>query len=280
MVKPTLHCPCEGRYLERAFQYDAPPAGETAFDLGGQVYERAYDRCALCEHWFGHHTLDLSSLYTKDYVDATYGSVTGMVERLDKILALPPERSDNAGRVAYIQAFIEQHLPGSYGQRRLLDIGAGIGVFPAAMKTLGWQVIGVEPDPRTAQHLQENVGIQALSVDLFTLFPEQIGLFDLITFNKVLEHVEDPTALLSHVRCLLKPQGYCYVELPDVSAAIEGPRREEFFIEHHHVFSATSMVLLAKCAGLQLVALEQLREPSSKFTLRGFFHAKALGDQA
>ncbi|MDA0266993.1 MAG: class I SAM-dependent methyltransferase [Cyanobacteria bacterium] len=270
MVKPTLHCPCEGRYLERTFEYDAPPAGETAFDLGGQVYSRAYDRCGLCDHWFGHHTLDLSGLYTKDYVDATYGGMKGMAERLDKILALPPERSDNAGRVSYIQTFVENHLPGSCDQRRLLDVGAGIGVFPAAMKALGWQVMGVEPDPRTAKHLQEHVGIQALSVDLLTLFPEQIGLFDVITFNKVLEHVEDPVTLLSHARCLLKPQGYCYVELPDVSAATEGPRREEFFIEHHHVFSATSMTLLAERAGLSIRLLERLREPSGKFTLRAF----------
>ena len=265
--------------MERAFQYDAPPVGETAFDLGGQVYSRAYDRCNLCDHWFGQHTLDLSGLYTKDYVDATYGGIAGMAERLAKILALPPEKSDNAGRVSRIQAFVEDRFTSGHHQQTLLDIGAGIGVFPTAMKALGWQVVAVESDPRTAKHLQENVGVQALSVDLLTLSPKDIGLFDLITFNKVLEHVEDPVALLSHARELLKPQGYCYVELPDVSAAIEGLGREEFFIEHHHVFSATSMVLLAERAGFQLVALERLREPSSKFTLRGFFHAKALGDQ-
>ena len=270
MVKPTLHCPCEGRYLEQTFQYDAPPVGETAFDLGEQVYHRSYDRCNLCEHWFGHHTLDLSSLYTQDYVDATYGGMAGMAKRLAKILALPPERSDNAGRVAYIHAFVTQHFPDSCQRQRLLDVGAGIGVFPAAMKSSGWQVIGVEPDPRTARHLQKNVGIQALSVDLSTLLPEQIGLFDLITFNKVLEHVEDPIALLSHARCLLKPQGYCYVELPDVLAAIEGPRREEFFIEHHHVFSPVSLAMTIERAGLSTRVLERLREPSGKFTLRAF----------
>ena len=32
-----------------------------------------------------------------------------------------------------------------------------------------------------------------------------------------------------------------YVELPDAEgAALHGPGREEFFIEHHHVFSAAS----------------------------------------
>jgi len=270
MVKPTLHCPCEGRYLERAFEYDSPPLGETPFDLGGQEYKRAYDRCSLCGHWFANHDINLSNLYKKEYVDATYGGITAMAERLAKILALTPEKSDNAGRVSRILNFVSERFGRNCKKLTLLDVGAGIGVFPAAMKALGWQVIAVEPDPRTAKHLQEHVGIQAMSVDLLTLFPEQIGLFDIITFNKVLEHVEDPVTLLSHARCLLKPKGYCYVELPDVSAAIEGTEREEFFIEHHHVFSSTSLTLICTRSGFSLSKLGGLREPSGKYTLYGF----------
>ena len=57
---------------------------------------------------------------------------------------------------------------------------------------------------------------------------------------------------------------------PDVAAAAEGPGREEFFIEHHHVFSPASLVLMAEKAGLSLTRLERLREPSSKFTLAMF----------
>ena len=53
------------------------------------------------------------------------------------------------------------------------------------------------------------------------------------------------------------------------AAASHGPGREEFFIEHHHVFSPASLAMLA--AGGRPVAgrLERLREPSTKFTAAG-----------
>ena len=52
---------------------------------------------------------------------------------------------------------------------------------------------------------------------------------------------------------------------------MHGQEREEFFIEHHDVFSAASVALLGARAGLEMEAVERLREPSGKFTLRGYF---------
>ena len=269
-LAPTLRCPCDGAHRQETFAYAAAPEGETRFDIPPADYRRAYDRCELCGHWFGRHGIDLSSLYDDAYVDATYGGSAGMAEKLHKILALPPERSDNAGRVARIAAFAADHFGTAPAARRLLDVGAGLGVFPAAMKAAGWQVTGIEPDPRTADHLRREVGIEALSDDLVTLDPAVIGRFDLISFNKVLEHIEDPVALLAHAHTMMAAGGFCYVELPDVAAAAEGPGREEFFIEHHHVFSPASLTLLVERAGFALLCLERLREPSGKFTLRAF----------
>ena len=100
----------------------------------------------------------------------------------------------------------------------------------------------------------------------------QIGPVDAITFNKVLEHVEDPVTMLAAARPLLGAGGFVYVEVPDAEgAALHGPGREEFFIEHHHVFSAASTAMMAGRAGFATLAVERLREPSGKFTLRAFF---------
>ena len=104
----------------------------------------------------------------------------------------------------------------------------------------------------------------------------QIEPVDAITFNKVLEHVEDPVAMLAAARPLLAAGGFVYVEVPDAEgAAAHGPGREEFFIEHHHVFSAASTAMMAARAGLATLAVERLREPSGKFTLRAFFELAA-----
>lgn len=267
--QPTLRCDCGGRHLVPAFAYDAPPPGETRFDLGGQAYARAYDRCTACGHWFGRHGIDLSDLYDQAYVDWTYRGPVGMRARLAQILALAPERSDNAGRVARVRAFAAGQPTGRIP--RLLDVGAGIGVFPAAMKAAGWEVFAVEPDPRTAKHLREAAGVEAHTVRIESLDRGTVGRFDAITFNKVLEHVEDPVGMLAAARALLAPGGFVYVEVPDAEAAApHGPGREEFFIEHHHVFSPASLRGLAEHTGLACVEVGQIREPSTKYTVFGF----------
>jgi hypothetical protein len=98
-----------------------------------------------------------------------------------------------------------------------------------------------------------------------------LGRFDVVTFNKVLEHVTDPVSMLARSAQHLCEDGFVYIELPDGEAALaEGPQRQEFFIDHWHVFSAASLALLATRAGFRLQALERLHEPSGKYTLRAF----------
>ena len=77
--------------------------------------------------------------------------------------------------------------------------------------------------------------------------------------------------MLARLKADLSPDGKAYIELPDGDAASdEGFGREEFFIEHHHVFTMASMELLLRRNGLRTLELERLREPSTKFTLRAF----------
>jgi hypothetical protein len=99
-----------------------------------------------------------------------------------------------------------------------------------------------------------------------------LGVFDVITFNKVLEHVADPIALLALAKPHVAPHGFVYVELPDGEGAArgEGFGREEFFVEHFHVFSLASIDRLAVHAGFNAQVIERLREPSGKYTLRAF----------
>ncbi len=121
--------------------------------------------------------------------------------------------------------------------------------------------------------MNERVGVEALAGDFMGFTGE--GKFDIVTFNKVLEHVEDPVAMLRHASAFLAPGGFVYLELPDGEmAAREGAGREEFFIEHLHVFSFMSITMLAERAGLTPLAVERLQEPSTKHTLRSFMTAE------
>lgn len=275
MVRPTLNCPCDRRFDEPAFKYDAPPAGETRFDLGAQTYCRAYSCCRLCGHWYSDHKMDLSNLYSGAYVESTYGD--RMRQTFDRILALPSEKSDNAGRVARVLGFAATFFP-SGKKPTLLDVGSGLGVFPYRMKEAGWICTALDPDPRAAVHARQVVGVQAVTGDFMTIGTDQLGRFDVITFNKVLEHVEDPVAMLSKASRYLNPDGFVYIEVPDgEAAASEGPGREEFFIEHHHVFSVASLAMMASRAGFCALDIQRLREPSTKYTIRAFLSPSLSG---
>jgi SAM-dependent methyltransferase len=258
------------RHFEPLHVYEEAPQGEVKFDLGVDHYWRELRRCGLCRHVVSVHTMDMSELYAGEYVDATYGA-DGMRRSFERIVGLPAGQSDNVGRAARIVDFAGGHLANAATAPRLLDVGSGLAVFPHRMRAHGWDCVALDPDPRAVQHARDVAGVDAVCGDFLTFDLAHLGKFDCVTFNKVLEHVIDPVAMLARARALLSTEGFVYIELPDAEAAWgDGAEREEFFIDHHHVFSPPSMALLAERAGFRIAVLERLREPSGKFTLRAF----------
>lgn len=265
-------CMCGADEREVVHVYDAPPPGEVRFELHGS-YRRELRRCVHDGHVVSAHAMDMSGLYSGTYVDATYGA-DGMRRTFERVLALPADRSDNAGRVARLVAFAEEHLEGS--TPALLDVGSGTGVFPNRMQAAGWNVTASDPDARAVKHLTHVAGVEAVLADFLVADSSTLGTHDVVTFNKVLEHVVDPVAMLARARPLLRAGGFVYLEVPDAEAAAGDPDgfgREEFFVDHHHVFTAASARLLVEHAAFRIVEQEQLQEPSTKYTLRLFLRA-------
>ena len=265
-----IHCMCSADRFRTLHMYFERPSGEVALQGWANQYRRELFECGVCRHVISVHEMDLSRFYEGDYVDATYGGVDGMRRQFDRIMALPVEKSDNSGRAARVTAFADQRLGGHRG-RTLLDVGSGLGVFVAAMKRHEWQPTALDPDERAVQHAREIVDVSGVRADF--MVADALGTFDVVTFNKVLEHVKDPVHMLARARAFLNPSGFVYIEVPDAEMAAADPDRfgrEEFFIEHHHVFSYASAALLAARAGLDVLGIERLREPSSKYTLRVF----------
>lgn len=267
-IAPTLRCDCEQRDLQAAYNYCMRPERETSFPISG-AYERRYDFCNRCGHFFGRHNMDLSALYDGDYLDATYGDAARMRASYERIIALPDGRSDNRARVRRVNDFMSARSE-AVG-RRLLDIGAGLGVFCHGMVAAGWSCTAFDTDRRFADHISAILGIETVTGD-FLLYPmEKLGVFDLVALNKVLEHVEDPVGILAKAGLAARPGGIIYLEVPDGEAASPfGQDREEFFIEHHHVFSPASVTATVERAGLRLLRLERLHEPSDKYSLAIF----------
>lgn len=265
--KPAPICPiCEAGGLACVFSYDRPPVGETRFSIHrNQPYFRQVLECPICHHMVSLVSLDLENLYRTDYAESTYGRA-GIEDTYQRIISLPPEKSDNAGRVERLNRWVASKMSTAEDSRHLLDVGAGLGVFIAAMQKKGWTCTAVEPNPLLAEHIRERIGCGLFNLDFMTLEPKR--RYGVVAFNKVLEHVAEPVEMLRRSLRFLNPHGAVYIELPDgETAKARGPEREEFFIEHQHIFSKASFSKLASRAGLKILQGTRLHEPSGKFTL-------------
>jgi SAM-dependent methyltransferase len=265
MTESAAPCRFCGGEHARIASYDAPPEGET--DFGINPYRRTLWQCRRCGHVINLHGFDLeASLYQGAYAEATYGEK--MRATFERIMGLPPERSDNRQRVARMNL-----LAGALGwepPRSCLDVGSGLGVFPAAMREAGWECVALDPDPAATAMIGDLAEVETLTGDFMNITAPR--RFDLVSFNKVLEHVREPAAMLARARDFLTDRGAVYVELPDGEAALAdaGPEREEFFVEHFDAYSAASIALLIRAAGFDTLSVERIREPSGKYTLRAF----------
>jgi len=273
-METAFTCPiCGNTTFAVEFEYTEPPPGEIHFDF---VKEGKYDRkvlkCKNCHHYISTYKIDPLSLYTGDYVNSNYQDMDGLHRTFERIISLDAAKSDNKNRVRRILEFGGPYFAGRERGNlvpSLLDIGSGLGVFPYEIKKAGWDCTALDPDPHAIEHIREYVGTKTLLGDLMSL--GGLGKYDVITFNKVFEHVEDPVEMLRKAKEILHEKGFVYCEVPDGEmASQEGKEREEFFIDHIHVFSFTSLSLLIQKAGFAPVVIERLREPSTKFTLRVF----------
>lgn len=274
--KNKSHCPiCGSNDLKQVFVYTEPPAGEIRYNFSVKSkYHREIWQCRNCAHFISTQETNDRSLYEEDYVNSTYKDAQGLRRTFERITGLDPAKSDNIGRVKRVLEFSGRYW-GSQNIEKpsILDVGSGLCVFLHRMKAAGWDCTAIDPDQRAVRHAQETVGVKAMQGDFLKI--KDIGKFDTVTFNKVLEHVKNPLKMLCKARKNLTPKGFVYIEVPDGEIAVQGGKgREEFFVEHLHVFSLTSLSLMIQKAGYCAVTIERLKEPSTKYTLRAFIVPK------
>jgi SAM-dependent methyltransferase len=136
---------------------------------------------------------------------------------------------------------------------RILDVGCASGLFLSQALQAGWEVTGVEPNEKLCEEarktLQGKGNVQCATLETAHLE----GGFDALTLWDVLEHVPDPEAFL-HICCdVLRPNGFLFLNLPDLDsreARILGHRWPLLLPEHLNYFNRESLTLCAKRAGL------------------------------
>lgn len=103
--------------------------------------------------------------------------------------------------------------------KRVLDVGCSTGYLARVLNALGDTVSGVEYDAAAAKEaepdLEKLVVGDLEALDLVAEFGE--GIFDVVVFGDVLEHLRDPLQVLRGARRLLAPGGSVVISVPNIA---------------------------------------------------------------
>jgi SAM-dependent methyltransferase len=99
---------------------------------------------------------------------------------------------------------------------RVLDIGSGSGDWLLVARAAGWHAVGSDPDP-AARAAASASGLEVRKGGA-EAWADQLGTFDAVSMNHVIEHVHQPLETLRTVFALLRPGGQLYIEAPNLDA--------------------------------------------------------------
>jgi 2-polyprenyl-3-methyl-5-hydroxy-6-metoxy-1,4-benzoquinol methylase len=245
------------------------PEVEVDYGIPEELYYREIYLCNNCNVYFNYHELiSLDSFYQGQYNNSI--TKDGLLNRFNKIISFPKEKSDNFHRVQRIINYIED----SNEIGNVLDVGSGTCVFLYELKKYIPSVYCIDPDLNAVKHAINVLGVNRAWQGSLSDIDTKLK-FDIITFNKVLEHVNDPVSLLIETHKLLNPKGFVYIELPEADRIVEQNqinKRAEFAVEHLTVFNQKSLNYLADISGFYVKESKSICEPSGKFTIYGFLH--------
>ncbi len=98
---------------------------------------------------------------------------------------------------------------------RLLDVGCGRGYFVKTANEHSYASVGIDVSARAVAYASREFGVRAdvLSTEEMAGSGER---YDVVTLWHVLEHFIEPYEALAHVRTVLKDDGICVIEVPNL----------------------------------------------------------------
>jgi 2-polyprenyl-6-hydroxyphenyl methylase/3-demethylubiquinone-9 3-methyltransferase len=112
----------------------------------------------------------------------------------------------NPVRLSYIQ----QHT--SLQQKQVIDVGCGGGILSESMARHDANVTGIDLSESSLavarKHALDNqININYIHTDIETFAKRNLSKFDIVTCMELLEHVDDPLAIIRACALLTKPHG-------------------------------------------------------------------------
>ena len=190
--------------------YDSLDRWQVAAGIAPKASNREWILCDYCgsiQNIMSGPDLNALTKQNSQYYKVDF-DLSALRKKYSTITALPNIRSDNYHRCLRVFSAIQQVLLSRYVDTfQVLDVGAGLGIFLDRLSDmfsdLSFMVNchAIEPDPLAHSFLT----MQKRHTCHHTTFGKFASShkFNLVTFNKVLEHTLDPVNLLIKAKDLL-----------------------------------------------------------------------------
>ncbi|MGH2767768.1 MAG: bifunctional glycosyltransferase/class I SAM-dependent methyltransferase [Actinomycetota bacterium] len=139
--------------------------------------------------------------------------------------------------------------------RRLLEVGANVGLFLDVARSRGWEAWGIEPSEWAVRTGRDRFAVD-LRVGTVEDLEEPEERYDAVVALDVLEHLSDPLGALLRLRRVLDEEGILVLTTVNVSGLHAKLRRRRWpwFIQIHlYYFSPETLAALLEKAGFQIV---------------------------
>lgn len=147
-------------------------------------------------------------------------------------------------------------MPQRGGRGKILDIGCGSGETLAQLKSIGWDVYGLDVDAEAIQvaHKRGLKNVSLGSYEDMQKYPD--NFFDAIRFYHVIEHLDDPRVCLRLAYKKLKPGGEIIIGTPNMDGLIAKIARQYWYNldcpRHLYLFTPKTLGSLVEKNGFSI----------------------------
>lgn len=134
---------------------------------------------------------------------------------------------------------------------RIIDIGGGGGEVVYALRKMGYDASGIEPNIGYAKFASDVLGVP-MEHGFYQDIAIDTGSQDVITMFHVLEHFDSPCDALQHVRHWLRENGLLVVEVPNVEATCIWPS-SRFHRAHLYNFNLATLETAGRKVGYEVL---------------------------
>lgn len=149
--------------------------------------------------------------------------------------------------------------------KKLLDIGCGLGYFSKIACGFGFEVYGIDISRYAIKQAKKIVDADFFCVDVQNSLPFKDAFFDVVTMFDVIEHLEKPYNALREIHRLLKTNGIFVVTTPNVDSLSRRIKKEKWIgfsdKTHFTLYTVHSLKSVLNKSGFHVLKAETLFTP-------------------